>query len=349
MDSTELPSSSKRVSDGSEESAGKHEKFDQSTEEVLFAVGCRDDRPIVDSGSVVSTCPVNYATSVPTEKVHYSLNLESVLGESLQHYGIKRSAPLTNRTGSTMNVNFEVTDTKRATLSMHKGCGNGSTIVSPPDGRGELVNDTKCIDQVKQIMASTPGFDIVCDRGAFVSDVDVNDGVYVNDERRKFESGSGISFPVIPKEYWERELNQAQQDHERKASIQQDVHGENQNTFEHVKVKVPPKPHEPSKEERRSHEATHCPFRAWCEICVKAKSPDEKHAKQVENLEHIPVIEFDYAFATDTLGCPKISMMFATDPIHGSIFPAGGKEKRWPGRLCDAEFSKLHRSIDCDW
>ena len=34
------------------------------TGEVLFAVGCRDDRPIVDSGSVVSTCPVDYATSV---------------------------------------------------------------------------------------------------------------------------------------------------------------------------------------------------------------------------------------------------------------------------------------------
>ena len=68
MDSTELPSSSKRVSDGSEEPAGSHEKFDQSTGEVLFAVGCRDDRPLVDSGSVVSTCPVDYATSVPTEK-----------------------------------------------------------------------------------------------------------------------------------------------------------------------------------------------------------------------------------------------------------------------------------------
>ena len=34
-------------------------------------------------GSVVSTCPVDFATSVPTEKVQYSLNLEGVLGESL--------------------------------------------------------------------------------------------------------------------------------------------------------------------------------------------------------------------------------------------------------------------------
>ena len=47
------------------------------------------------------------------------------------------------------------------------------------------MKDTKCIDQVKQIMASTPGFDIVYDRGAYVLDVDVNDGVCVNDEKAK--------------------------------------------------------------------------------------------------------------------------------------------------------------------
>ena len=74
-------------------------------------------------------------------------------------------------------------------------------IVIAPDGKCKNVNDTKCIQQVKQIMESTPGFDIVCDRGAYVLDVDVNDGVYVNDERRNFESDSGISFPVIRKEH----------------------------------------------------------------------------------------------------------------------------------------------------
>ena len=72
--------------------------------------------------------------------------------------------------------------------------------------------------------------------------------------------------------------------------------------------------------ERQSHEATHSPFRAWCEICVKAKRPDGKHAKQVANPEHILVIEFDSASAMDTPGGPKISMMVATDSIHVAIF-----------------------------
>ena len=41
------------------------------------------------------------------------------------------------------------------------------------------------------------------------------------------------------------------------------------------------------------------------------------------------VIEFDYAFATDTLGDPnrRISMMVATDSVHGSIFVVGARRK----------------------
>ena len=49
-------------------------------------------------------------------------------------------------------------------------------IVFTPDGKDKIVNDKKYIEQVKQIMESTPGFDVVYDRGAYVLDVDVNDG-----------------------------------------------------------------------------------------------------------------------------------------------------------------------------
>ena len=83
----EMPSSSRRVVSGvqgSEEPAGNHEmKPDRSTGEVLLAVGCRDDRPTVDSGSVVSRCPVDYATSVPTEKSQLQYEFGKCVGQVL--------------------------------------------------------------------------------------------------------------------------------------------------------------------------------------------------------------------------------------------------------------------------
>ena len=163
-------------------------------------------------------------------------------------------------------------------------------------------------------MDETPGFDKVFDRGAHVLDVGVNGGVHVNDGGRKSEN-SGITCPVARTEQWERASSQAQRDCK-------EVYGESQNTVEQVKVKVPPKTYEPTKEERQSHEATHRPFRVWCEICVKAESPDGRHTKQLVDTEHILVIEFDYAFATDTPGDPNriTSMMVATGSIHGSVF-----------------------------
>ena len=272
-------------------------KIDQSTGEVLFAVGCRDDRPIVDCGCVVSTCPSG-SCDVGSDRESAIQNEFGVCWVNLCNITASTVMFLSpDRSGSSMNVNFEVTDAKRAILSVHKGCGNGSMIVFTPDGKVNIVNDKKCIEQVKQIMESTPGFDIVYDRRAHVLDVDVNDGVYVNGESRQFEHDSGISFPVIRKEYWERALSQAQQDHERQQGIQQDVHGENQHTFEQIKVKVPQKPYEPTKEERQSHEATQYAFRAWLEICVKAKSPGGKHTKQLGN-----------------------GWLRQIDSIHGSIF-----------------------------
>ena len=64
----ELPSSSKSGVQVSEEPAGTQKNFYQSTGESLFAVGFLDDRPIVDSGSVVSTCPMGMRHQFPQRK-----------------------------------------------------------------------------------------------------------------------------------------------------------------------------------------------------------------------------------------------------------------------------------------
>ena len=59
----------------------------------------RSFKPMIDSGSVVSTCPPWYAPGVATKKTKYHLNLESVLGEKLKHYGFKEGVAYKNGLG----------------------------------------------------------------------------------------------------------------------------------------------------------------------------------------------------------------------------------------------------------
>ena len=61
--------------------------------------------------------------------------------------------------------------------------------------------------------------------------------------------------------------------------------------------------------------------------------------------EHILLIEFDYAFATDIPGGPnrKISMMVATDSKHGSIFAVVARRK---GGQDDHVIQSFRNSID---
>ena len=87
-----------------------------------------------------------------------------------------------------MNVNFEVTDTK----TRNSVCADGLRqliILFTPDGRSKIVNDTKCIEQVKQIMVTISRIrHFVYDRGAYVLDVDVNSGVYDNDKGKNLRT-----------------------------------------------------------------------------------------------------------------------------------------------------------------
>ena len=69
-------------------------------------------------------------------------------------------------------------------------------IVFTPDGRRKNINDKKCIEHVQQVMETTPGFDMVYDRGAYVLDVDVTDG------DQKPENNSGSAFPSYVQNFW---------------------------------------------------------------------------------------------------------------------------------------------------
>ena len=73
---------------------------DSETEEQ-FISGCGNSlsgRPMVDSGAFTSCCPEDYAREVPIEESP-KLNLKGVLGEKIQHYGVRKNLGFENGKG----------------------------------------------------------------------------------------------------------------------------------------------------------------------------------------------------------------------------------------------------------
>lgn len=65
--------------------------------------------------------------------------------------------------------------------------------------------------------------------------------------------------------------------------------------------KVMRAPTAPSRQEKAEHDITHCPFRAWCEVCVAGKSHAKGHLYGTSGTPEgeVPLVAFDYAFMTD--------------------------------------------------
>ena len=135
-----------------------------------MAAANRSFKPMIDSGSVVSTCPPWYAPGVATKETKYHLNLESVLGEKLKHYGFKEGVAYKNGLGEAMKVGYEVTDSTRPILSVQRSTEVGQMTVFGPSV-SKIINDPKVIQDIEKILNNVNGIDIIIENGAYVMDV----------------------------------------------------------------------------------------------------------------------------------------------------------------------------------
>ena len=57
-------------------------------------------------------------------------------------------------------------------------------------------------------------------------------------------------------------------------------------------------PEEPTEAERLKHEATHAPYRSWCQVCVRGRGRCKPHYRKVEegSGNEVPKISMDYFF-----------------------------------------------------
>ena len=60
-----------------------------------------------------------------------------------------------------------------------------------------------------------------------------------------------------------------------------------------------PSPCSPTRAEREAHEATHLPYRSWCEECVRGRANNPQHRRRAPGAEEehrLPEVHLDYAF-----------------------------------------------------
>ena len=73
--------------------------------------------------------------------------------------------------------------------------------------------------------------------------------------------------------------------------------GEENEAMVELHIKLRRSWQEPTNIERENHCKLHCPYRAWCEFCVKGKADSTPHRRRhVESLSGNPVVSVDYMY-----------------------------------------------------
>ena len=112
-------------------------------------------------------------------------------------------------------------------------------------------------------------------------------------------------MPVSPIEESESlsqsgETEEAEVEGERKAEVSEDAM-EEEEISEGRKSVGRKSPKEPTKAEKEEHERTHCPYRSWCEHCVRARARNSHHRRKVpeEPLEEakVPRLHMHFFFS----------------------------------------------------
>ena len=86
-------------------------------------------------------------------------------------------------------------------------------------------------------------------------------------------------------------------------------------------------PAEPSEQERRWHELTHCPYQPWCSVCVRGRGRDDPHRKQTQIEEKVPDVQIDYFFLKTQAEEKVVPCLSAVDSVYGRTMAVQCEQK----------------------
>ena len=113
-------------------------------------------------------------------------------------------------------------------------------------------------------------------------------------------------------------------------------------------VKIRPSPTLPSPKEVAEHDATHCPYRSWCPVCVSASGHEAPHNRRSERDEEtgFPVISMDYEALED-----EIKFLAVKDEISGALLSydceSKGPSDTWVVRQIVRDLEDMGRKEIC--
>ena len=89
-------------------------------------------------------------------------------------------------------------------------------------------------------------------------------------------------------------------------------------------------PRKPTQAEIDRHNASHSPFRDWCEHCLKGKAVEDQHRRRNKDIREKPIIAIDCAFLTSVESDTLPILVFKDCPrgyIKTIIVPRKGTDK----------------------
>ena len=80
----------------------------------------------------------------------------------------------------------------------------------------------------------------------------------------------------------------------------------------------------PIQAEVTAHDAAHCPYRSWCEVCVATSGKEDRHSRSrsVDDETGLPIVSLDYELLEG-----KVMVLIAKDRASGVVLAYTCTEK----------------------
>ena len=109
----------------------------------------------------------------------------------------------------------------------------------------------------------------------------------------------------------------------------EDEEGDEHPAEEARRAKKARDPGAPSRAEVEAHEATHLPFRIWCEVCVAGRRDNPAHLRVPREPGGVPEVGFDYAFVRREAEEETVTLLVMKDRDSRGSSPSRASAPTW--------------------